>query len=198
MPFLDPEKTTPGITVIAADWILGRPTSARTLFSDATAATLVSAVEAGGHQLIGPFIYGTDGTGGEHLIVPTGGMRHPRTPETAIGSEDESGNVRSQDSLFMNGKEIFNLTVRTIPGCVNDLLERANLQLEALDLFVFHQANEYILEHVRKRLKIPGEVPASHSHCRLRCPDSEDGSGVRCQDEPDYAGTWAVRRQVAV
>ncbi len=138
-------------------FIHARDRSARTLFGDAAAATLVSAVEAGGHQLIGPFVYGTDGDGGEHLIVPAGGMRQPRTQETAIECEDESGNVRSRDNLFMNGKEIFDFTLRTIPGCVNDLLSRANLRLEAVDLFVFHQANEYILEHLRKRLKIPKE-----------------------------------------
>ena len=54
-------------------------------------------------------------------------------------------------------KGAFAFTLRTIPGCVNNLLERANLQLEAVDLFVFHQANEYILEHLRERLKIPKE-----------------------------------------
>lgn len=138
-------------------FIHDRDRSVRTLFGDAAAATLISTVETGGQRLIGPFIYGTDGTGAEHLIVPAGGMRQARTKETAIEFEDESGNVRSLDNLFMDGKEIFNFTLRTIPVCVNDLLERANLQLEAVDLFVFHQANEYILEHLRKRLKIPKE-----------------------------------------
>lgn len=128
--------------------------SARTIFGDAAAATLVSAVEARADQLIGPFIYGTDGTGAEHLIVQTGGMRHPRTAETA------------RDDLFMNGPEIFNFTLRTIPKCVNDLLQRANLPLEAVDLFVFHQANEYMLEHLRKRLKIsPEKFVVAMGHC---------------------------------
>jgi 3-oxoacyl-[acyl-carrier-protein] synthase-3 len=134
-----------------------RDRSVRTLFGDAAAATLVSGVEDQGHPLIGPFIYGTDGAGAQHLIVPAGGMRQPRTPETAIEREDWSGNIRSRDNLFMDGEEIFAFTLRTIPGCVNNLLERANLQLEAVDLFVFHQANEYILEHLRERLKIPKE-----------------------------------------
>jgi 3-oxoacyl-[acyl-carrier-protein] synthase-3 len=134
-----------------------RDRSVRTLFGDAAAATLVSAVEDQGRPLIGPFIYGTDGAGAQHLIVPAGGMRQARTPETAIECEDWSGNIRSQNNLFMDGEEIFAFTLRTIPGCVNNLLERANLQLEAVDLFVFHQANEYILEHLRERLKIPKE-----------------------------------------
>jgi 3-oxoacyl-[acyl-carrier-protein] synthase-3 len=128
--------------------------SARAIFGDAAAATLVSAVEARAGQLIGPFVYGTDGAGAEHLIVQAGGMRHPRTLETA------------RDGLFMNGAEIFNFTLRTIPSCVNELLERANLPLEAVDLFVFHQANEYMLEHLRKRLKIlPEKFIVAMGHC---------------------------------
>lgn len=132
-----------------------RDKSVRTIFGDAAAATLVSARETDGQVLVGPFIYGTDGCGAEHLIVPTGGMRHPRTPETAVEFEDDSGNVRSRDNLYMNGAEIFNFTLRTIPRCVKDLLDRAKIEMEAVDLFVFHQANQYMLDHLRKRLKIP-------------------------------------------
>jgi 3-oxoacyl-[acyl-carrier-protein] synthase-3 len=138
-------------------FIHDRDRKVRTLFGDAGAATLVSAIESRGHQSIGPFIYGTDGTGAEHLIVPAGGMREPRTKETATEREDEGGNVRSRDNLYMNGEEIFNFMLRTIPGCVNDLLKRANLPMDAVDLFVFHQANEYMLEHLRKKLRIRRE-----------------------------------------
>jgi 3-oxoacyl-[acyl-carrier-protein] synthase-3 len=138
-------------------FIHDRDRSVRALFGDAAAATLVTAVDTSGRPSIGPFIYGTDGTGAENLIVPSGGMRQPRTHETAIEYEDRSGNVRSRDNLFMNGPEIFSFTLRTIPRCVHDLLERAKLPLEAVDLFVFHQANEYILGHLRKKLNIPEE-----------------------------------------
>ena len=52
------------------------------------------------------FIYGTDGRGGPNLIVPTGGMRRPRSEQTAIPIADKNGNVRSMDNLFMNGAEL--------------------------------------------------------------------------------------------
>jgi 3-oxoacyl-[acyl-carrier-protein] synthase-3 len=147
-------------------FIHDRDRSVRPLFGDAAAATLISAVETGGQQSIGPFIYGTDGAGAEHLMVPAGGMRQPRTPETAIERVDESGNVRSQNNLLMNGGEIFDFTLRMIPDCVNRLLDRASLPLEEVDLFVFHQANRYILEHLRKKLKIPEEkFLVAMSHC---------------------------------
>lgn len=131
--------------------------SARTIFGDAAAATIVSAMETDGQPLVGPFIYGTDGSGAENLIVQTGGMRHPRTPETAVEYEDESGNFRSRNNLFMNGAEIFNFTLRAIPRCVEALLDRARLGADDIDLFVFHQANHYMLEHLRKKLKLPEE-----------------------------------------
>jgi len=131
--------------------------SVRTLFGDGAAATLVSAVAGDRAPLLGPFIYGTDGSGAENLIVHTGGMRNRRTPQTAVEYEDGSGNIRSRDSLFMNGAEIFNFTMRTIPNCVKGILNRANIGMEAIDLFVFHQANQYMLEHLRKKLQIPEE-----------------------------------------
>ena len=132
-----------------------RDKSVRTLFGDAAAATLVAALDQAGDLPIGPFVYGTDGSGAANLIVPTGAMRHPKTAETAEVYEDESGNSRSRDSLFMNGAEIFNFTLRTIPGCVAALLQRAGLGMEDVDLFVFHQANRYMLDHLRKKIKIP-------------------------------------------
>ncbi len=134
-----------------------RDKSVRTIFGDAAAATLVEAVEGGNQPLIGPFVYGTDGSGGPNLIVPTGGLRRQRSLETAVESEDEAGNIRSQDNLFMDGAEIFNFTIHTIPKCVQELLSRAHLVLDDIDLFIFHQANQYMLNHLRKRMKIPEE-----------------------------------------
>jgi 3-oxoacyl-[acyl-carrier-protein] synthase-3 len=139
--------------------------SVRTIFGDAAAATLVEAVEDGAGG-IGPFVYGTDGSGAANLIVPTGGMRRPRTAETAVVQEDDQGNRRSQDNLFMNGPEIFNFTLRIVPPMVNGLLERAGLAVGDVDWFVFHQANHYMLEHLRKKLKVPAEkYPIIMRHC---------------------------------
>jgi 3-oxoacyl-[acyl-carrier-protein] synthase-3 len=133
-----------------------RDKSVRTIFGDASAATLVQAVDAG-EPMIGPFVYGTDGAGARNLIVPTGGLRCHRSAETAVETEDSSGNWRSPDNLFMDGGEIFTFTIRTVPKSVQELLTRARLALEDIDLFVFHQANQYMLEHLRKRMKIPEE-----------------------------------------
>jgi 3-oxoacyl-[acyl-carrier-protein] synthase-3 len=129
--------------------------SVRTIFGDAAAVTLVSAVE-GEAGVGGPFVYGTDGGGAGNLIVPAGGLRRPRVANAEVLT-DKGGNQRTENHLFMNGPEIFNFTLRVVPPMFEAILARAGLAREAIDLFVFHQANQYMLEHIRKRLDIPPE-----------------------------------------
>jgi 3-oxoacyl-[acyl-carrier-protein] synthase-3 len=128
----------------------------RTLFGDAAAATLLAS-SADDSRRTSKYVYGTDGSGARNLMVPAGGFRQPLSPESAEARCDDNGNVRSQANLFMNGPEIFNFTLRVIPECVGSLLERSGKRLEDIDLFVFHQANQYMLHHLRKKMKIPPE-----------------------------------------
>lgn len=131
--------------------------SVRTLFGDAAAATLLKATSNGTGQRTGAYVFGTDGKGGPNLIVPAGGMRQPFSADTARVVRDDNGNQRSLDNLYMNGPEIFNFTLKAIPECVFRLLARTKLTLQDIDLFVFHQANQYMLEHLRKKLRIPDD-----------------------------------------
>jgi 3-oxoacyl-[acyl-carrier-protein] synthase III len=142
-----------------------RDKSVRTIFGDAAAATLIEAVD-GQEPFLGPYVFGTDGRGAANLIVPTGGLREPRSAQSALEVEDESGNVRTRDDLFMNGPEIFNFTLSVVPKCVSALLAKTGLTPDDIGLFFFHQANAYMLEHLRKRLKIPTErFPVTMSQC---------------------------------
>lgn len=137
--------------------------SVRTLFGDAAAATLVQAVESDAEPSIGPFVYGTDGKGAPNLIVSAGGARNPEAGEATA---DEYGNVRAPQNLYMKGPEIFNFTLRAVPQTVQSLLDKTGKSLDDVDLFVFHQANQYMLEHLRKKLKVPSEkFYVSLSHC---------------------------------
>jgi 3-oxoacyl-[acyl-carrier-protein] synthase-3 len=138
--------------------------SVRTLFGDAAAATLVSAKESA-VDLLGPFVFGTDGSGANNLIVPAGGVRRAFNPN-APAVEDAAGNRRTENNLFMNGPEIFNFTLRVVPPMASDLIARAGLQAENVDHWVFHQANRFMLEHLRKKLGVPPEkFPILMSHC---------------------------------
>jgi 3-oxoacyl-[acyl-carrier-protein] synthase-3 len=132
--------------------------SVRTLFGDAAAATLIVAdPEWAKDCSTAVYVYGTDGAGAGNLIVPAGGMRRAHSAATALEMPDDNGNVRSLDHLFMNGAEIFNFTLKTVPDSVQRLLEKSGRALDDVDLFVFHQANQYMLEHLRKKLKVPSE-----------------------------------------
>ncbi len=120
----------------------------RSLFGDAAAATLVRGRPDG--PWIGPFVYGTDGKGKDNLIVPGGGLRQP------------GGDVR----LSMNGPEVFTFTLRVVPRAVSEVLARAGKTADDVDLFVFHQANRYMLEHLRAKLKVPPEkFVVALEHC---------------------------------
>ena len=121
----------------------------RTIFGDGASATIVSTE---GFAEIGNFSLGTDGTGAENLIVKTLGSRCPnRLNDLAF---DESGNPKSSDYLFMNGSEIFNFTLEAVPALVKDTISKNELQFNDINLFVFHQANKYIMNFMRKKIKI--------------------------------------------
>lgn len=113
----------------------------RTIFGDAASATLVSTI---GFAEIGCFDLGTDGDGSKNLIVKTGASRNPNPLEDVVF--DKSGNPISSDHLYMNGSEIFNFTLETVPDLVETVLEKNALQKEDIDLYVFHQANKYMLD----------------------------------------------------
>ena len=132
--------------------------SVRTLFGDGAAATLITDNNIQRKDLIGPFIYGTDGSGANNLIVPQGGMRCPRidSKEEAL-IQDKSGNVRTAKNLFMDGSEIFTFTLKRVPNTISSLLEKTGKDIKDIDHFIFHQANKFMLEHLRKKIKIPPE-----------------------------------------
>jgi 3-oxoacyl-[acyl-carrier-protein] synthase-3 len=127
--------------------------SVRTLFGDAAAATAVVAGDAA-QPMIGPFVFGTDGSGANNLIVESGGARTPRSIETAVEHADDSGNIRSRDNLYMAGAKIMAFSLNEVPRAATALLDKAHTNTEAIDYFVLHQANRFMLEALRKKLKV--------------------------------------------
>lgn len=124
----------------------------RTIFGDASAATLVSTE---GFASIEDFCLGTDGRGAENLMIKKGGMRQPQSMDDL--EFDEGGNPSSSDYLFMNGGEIFNFTSEAVPVLVDEVLKKNHLLKDDIQLFVFHQANKYMMNYLRKLIEIEPE-----------------------------------------
>jgi len=129
------------------------------LFGDAACVTAVEYSEDAEPMW---FTLGTDGRGYKDLIIPAGANRIRPDQQTGIRKEAENGNIRSMEDVYMNGGEIFAFTLREVPGMIRSVLEKANWSVETTDAFVLHQANQFMLNHLAKRMNIPSEkVPLS-------------------------------------
>lgn len=125
--------------------------SNRTIFGDGAAACLISREK--GVAELGAFVFGTDGSGADNLIVKTVGGRFPA--KSGLFSMDDDGHVNREDYLYMNGSAIFNFTLERVPPMLRELLQKGGLEKEDVDYFVFHQANQYMLSTLRKVCGIP-------------------------------------------
>lgn len=120
------------------------------LFGDAASATVVSGSST---EKIHKFVFGTDGSGYKSIIVENGGCKNridPNAPEII-----ENGNVTTYNNVSLNGMEVFNFTIDRVPGLINDCLQKNQFTLEDIDMFIFHQANKYMLDFLRRKIKIP-------------------------------------------
>ena len=119
--------------------------SNRSIFGDGAAACLIS---TDGFAEIGEFVLGTDGKGANNLIVKTGGARHKT--KTGLSIEDDEGHIWYDDYLYMNGGDIFNFTLDNVPSMIKEILQKNNVEKDGIDYYIFHQANKFMLNTIRK------------------------------------------------
>lgn len=112
----------------------------RPIFSDGAAAILL---EKTAQDCIGPFAFGTDGSGFEHLIVRQGGARNI-----------ESTYNQRQPTLEMHGSDVFLFTMRVVPSCISNLLARSGLNRDQIDLYIFHQASKLVIDNLIRLMSI--------------------------------------------
>jgi len=133
--------------------------AAAMLFGDAGSATALESTDDEAPML---FELGTDGRGRDRLIVPAGSFRRPHTDLTQRRTEREGGAMRSDEDLFMDGAEVFSFAIREVASLIKNVLSHADWSKESLDALILHQANEFILQHLAKRLGLPREkVPST-------------------------------------
>ena len=124
--------------------------SNRSIFGDGAAACLIS---TDGFAEIGEFVLGTDGSGYKQLIVETGASR--KKEKTGMETIDDDGHVRREDYLYMDGSAIFNFTLDAVPAMMGQILEKNGLVKEDIDYYIFHQANKFMLNTIRKVCVLP-------------------------------------------
>ena len=137
----------------------------RPLFGDGATATWIEGVDEESEN-IRAFVFGSDGSRYDKLYIPVGGSRNlPRyTPE--IYSYDENNNGRSNYDAYMDGMAITYFTFREVPPLVDNVLAAANITRADLDYCIFHQANKFMLEQVRKKcslLDVPFHNDITHT-----------------------------------
>jgi len=128
------------------------------ILGDAGSASLLVPAGPGADEAgFSGFELGTDGSGAKHLTIPAGGTRRPLSAETAVEVTDADGSTRTAENLYMNGAGIFHFAITVVPSTIQKLLAKLNLTLHDLDLVLFHQANQYMLDYLHKKLHIPPE-----------------------------------------
>ena len=118
------------------------------LFGDAGSATII---EKTGRSAPFHFVLGADGSGASSIIVPAGGARQPSSAATRVETVDAEGNRHHAENLHMNGAEVFNFTLREVPGAVNAAMKLAGWTPADVDALVLHQANRFIVSTVGKK-----------------------------------------------
>ncbi|QKJ29394.1 ketoacyl-ACP synthase III [Mucilaginibacter mali] len=126
--------------------------SNKAIFGDGATATLIS---THGFAEIGMFALGADGSGADNLMIKTGGFRFKNRLNDLYFDENE--NPISSDYLYMNGVEIFNFTLSAVPELVKNTLQKNKLSQGDINMFVFHQANRFMMDFLRKKIKIEEE-----------------------------------------
>ncbi len=123
------------------------------IFSDSATATYLTNKAS----VFEKFVFYTDGSGSDKLIVERSGTVYPADKEYF-----SDPNSPPWGDMKMNGTEIFLMSIKWVPSLIKETLEKNNLTIEDIDYFVFHQANSFMLEVLRKKIKIPKEKFFNH------------------------------------
>lgn len=131
--------------------------SIRLLFGDAAAATLVKRADNPEHGDIGEFVFGTDGSGYQKIIIRAGWDANPLDDLALEEKKDQFGNIYTDSSIYMDGQGILLFMLKRVPKLIDETLQKNNLTRDDIDLYVLHQANYFALETIRKKMSIAPE-----------------------------------------
>lgn len=132
------------------------------IFGDGGVAALIERNASFGSS---HFSLNSDGSRGELIMIPGGGYRKMSSAETLTEKVvDEHGNIRSDEQGYMMGGDVFNFVIVEIPKDIKRLFATANEDINDMDYYVFHQANNFINSYLSKKLKLDHfKIPSSIS-----------------------------------
>ena len=132
--------------------------STRPLFGDAGTATALRYKEGN----IFHFDIGGDGSSCNDIIIEEGGFRNPINDQSLAQIKIDKGISRAKNQLVLDGMNVFQFGISNPPKSIIDLLSYLDKSVEDIDFALFHQANRFMNENIRKKLKLPPEkVPYS-------------------------------------
>lgn len=150
-------KTASTVLLLTSDtytkFIHNKDKGNRSIFGDGATATIVKYKD---YDKLGVFELGTDGSGFKNLIIENGAgkNKYELKPETKSYGD---GNLYNDNCIYMNGPEIFNFTINNIPPLIEATLRKNNLNKDEIDYFIFHQANKFMLNYLRRKMGIKSE-----------------------------------------
>ncbi|MCC9603455.1 ketoacyl-ACP synthase III [Stieleria sp. JC731] len=137
--------------------------SLRTIFGDAAAATLITAEDT---PSLWGFKFGSDGSGGDMLLVGDGGAR---LEADAIRPRHRK---RWKSRLYMDGPSLINFTVDAVPRMIDEILQENDLSDSDISMYLMHQATWKMLDQLRQRMDLEEQ--------RLPIELAEIGNTVSC------------------
>ncbi len=132
------------------------------------------------------FILNTDGQGFNLIYRKAGGFRYPSSDLTRKIKIDENGNEYSEEDFYMSGADVFTFTLNEQPKLLKNILEYAELSINDIDYFIFHQANKFIVDNIAKKCeiedkKVPCDVFSLYGN--------QSGASIPCQICQEFSKT---------
>lgn len=122
------------------------------LFGDAGSATALE-IDPAADDMYG--VFGTDGSGAAHIMVEAGALKLPLLPPKDPHSMEKAEELYRKSRLRLNGTEVFNFTLKNVPPLVKAIFDTAGTTIDDIDYVLFHQANVFMLNHLRKKSGLP-------------------------------------------
>jgi len=124
------------------------------LFGDGAAAILVVKLDVSSTTY---FNFFSDGSHYQSIMIPDGGFRNSVSFKSFETKVDDKNNEKTALKLHMNGQAVFDFTLREVAVGIKNLVEDISMQLSAIDYFILHQSNHYIIKQIAAQLNVSEE-----------------------------------------